>query len=49
MERNKYLAGLSILWYAEGLACDVDVSVQIADTVENRDIQRSQVRIEDLR
>lgn len=47
MERHRDLAGLSILWYAEGVACDVDISVQIADTVEDRNIDRPQVRIQD--
>ena len=49
MECHRGLARLSILWYAEGIACDVDISVQIADTVEDRNTERPQVRVQNLR
>ena len=48
MEPNRALAELSILWYAEDIASDVDILVQIVFTMENRDAEASKVRVQDL-
>ncbi len=48
MESHGGFARLCISWQAESIACNVNVSVKIADTVKNGDAQRPGVSVQDL-
>ena len=48
MESHGVFARLCISWQAESIACNVNVSVKIADTVKNGDAQRPGVSVQDL-